>query len=404
MKQQVAARAGALGLALALSLAAPARAQAPVSLAGATDSAWQRAAQGAEVAGQVRRAEAERAGASAWWAAPPAVELGVTRNRQRPVGASRETELGLAVPLWLPGQRGARQAQVEAEVAAAAASTALARLRVAGLVREAAAAVALQRADLLAAEAQGRELEALAADVERRVAAGDLARADALAAHAERLAAQAALAQARQGLQAAQLRWQALTGLQEVPALDEAAPPEAPEAAHPALAVAARQVAVARQRLDVVRASRRDAPELVLKARQERGGGEPSIHGVGLALRVPFGTAGRNEPLMAAALSELDLAEATQRELQQQVEAEVAIARQAQAAAQQQQRDEAERARLLRQRAVLVEKSFKAGETALPEMLRALTAAVQAEAGASRAQAASAQAMARLRQALGVMP
>lgn len=161
---------------------------------------------------------------------------------------------------------------------------------------------------------------------------------------------------------------------------------------------------MARQRLDVVRASRRDAPELVLKARQESGGGEPGIHGVGLALRLPFGTAGRNEPLMAAALSELDLAEATARELQQQVEAEVAIARQAQAAAQQQQRDEAERARLLRQRAVLVEKSFKAGETALPEMLRALAAAVQAEAGASKAQAASAQAMARLRQALGVMP
>lgn len=402
MKQQVAARAGAL--ALALGLAAPAWAEAPVSLASATDSAWQRAAQGAEVAGQARRAEAERAGAAAWWAAPPAVEVGVTRNRQRPVGASRETELGLAVPLWLPGQRAARQAQAEAEVAAAAAQGAVARLRVAGLVREAAAVVALQRAELLAAEAQGRELDALAADVERRVAAGDLARADALAAQAERLAARAALAQARQGLEAARLRWLALTGLQQVPALDEAAAVEASEATHPALSAAAQQVALARQRLDVVRASRRDAPELVVKARQESGGGEPSIHGVGLALRLPFGTAGRNEPLMAAALSELALAEAQQREAQQQVEAEVAIARQARAVAQQQQHDEAERARLLRQRAGLVETSFKAGETALPEMLRALTAAAQAEAGASRAQAASAQALARLQQALGVMP
>lgn len=122
------------------------------------------------------------------------------------------------------------------------------------------------------------------------------------------------------------------------------------------------------------------------------------------ALRVPFGTASRNEPLMATALSEVELAEATQRELQQQLDAEVATARHAVDSARQQARDETTRAKLLRERATLIDKSFKAGETPLPELLRAVTAAAQAEAAVSRAQAALAQAASRLQQALGVMP
>ena len=103
-------------------------------------------------------------------------------------------------------------------------------------------------------------------------------------------------------------------------------------------------------------------------------------------------------------MSELDLAEATERELRQQLDGEVATARIAQDTARQQVDSQGRRAALLRERATLVEKSFKAGETSLPEMLRALTAAAQAEADLSRSQATLAQATSRLQQALGVMP
>lgn len=377
-------------------------AQTPVTLATAIESAWRRAAQSTEVAGQARRAEAERAAASALWAAPPALEVGVTRDRQRATGSTRETEVGVAVPLWLPGQRAARLGQVDAEVATAAATAEAARLRLAGTVREAAAEVAMQRAEVAAAQAQARDLQALARDVERRVAAGDLARADALAANAESLAAAGALAQATQRLQAAELRWRTLTGLEEVAELPQDTP--LAEVEHPALRAAARRVELARQGLQVARTSRREAPEIVVRARHESASGEPATRGVGVALRIPFGTAGRNEPLMAAALSELELAEATERELRQQVEGEVRAARLAEASARQQLGDQARRAGLLRERAALMEKSFQAGETALPEMLRALTAAAQADAERSRSQAALAQATSRLQQALGVMP
>ena len=59
---------------------------------------------------------------------------------------------------------------------------------------------------------------------------------------------------------------------------------------------------------------------------------------------------------------------------------------------------------LLRERAVLLEKSFRAGETALPDILRALAAAAQAESSHARQQALLDQASMRLAQALGVMP
>lgn len=391
------------GTAVALAiLAGPVFAQAPVTLAEAVESAWQRAAQSTEVAGLARRAEAERSAASALWAAPPALEVGLVRNRQRAVGSTRETEIGVAVPLWLPGQRAARLGQVDAEVSTASATLKAARLRVAGTVREAASEVAIQRAEVTAAQAQARDLEALAKDVERRVAAGDLARADALAANAEYLAAVTALAQAKQRLQSAELNWQVLTGLNQVSELPQSAPRADVE--HPALRAAARRVESARQRVQVARTSRRDAPELVMRVRHESAMDEPSTRGVGVALRIPFGTADRNEPLMAAALSELELAEATERELRQQVEGEVSAAKLAEASARQQLDDQGHRAKLLRERAALMEKSFKAGETDLPEMLRALTAATQAEADLARSQATLAQATSRLQQALGVMP
>ena len=391
-----------LSAVLLVGSGAQAFAQTTVTLADAVESAWLRASQATEVAGQTRRAEVERAAAAALWSAPPALEVGVTQDRQRASRPTRETEIGVSLPLWLPGQRAARLGQVVAEVSAATATAEAARLRLAGAVREAAAEVAIQRAEVASGQAQADDLQTLAKDVERRVAAGDLARADALAANAEYLSAATALAQARQRLQVAELGWHTLTGLTQVPEL-------APTAAaagmdHPALRAAAHRVELARRGLQVAKTSRRDAPELVVRARHEVAAGEPSTRGVGVALRIPFGTASRNEPLMAAAISELELAEATERELRQQVEGQVAAARVAEASARRQLGDQNRRAALLRERATLVEQSFQAGETALPEMLRALTAAAQAQAESARAQAALAQATSRLQQALGVMP
>ena len=139
--------------------------------------------------------------------------------------------------------------------------------------------------------------------------------------------------------------------------------------------------------------------------RQERpGSGQARQNTVALSLRVPFGTDTHSQPAIAAALAEQDLALVTQERIRRQLTADLELARrqldrsEAQVAAGQEQ------ATLLRERTNLLNHAFQAGESPLPELLRAMGASAQAEIASARQQAALAQARARLQQALGVMP
>lgn len=376
-----------------------------MSLRAALDAAWQRAVAAREAEGQRRRAEADRAVASSLWAASPSLAMSHRDDRLQGNAGRRETEIGVAVPLWLPGQRAARAGTAEAAATQALAAEQVARLRLAGELREAAWQVAALQAELAQAEAQAQALKQLADDVDRRVRAGDLARADALAAQAEQLAASALKTDVQQRLQAARSRWTLLTGLTAAPDLKTDLATDAPAAAHPELQFASQSTELARQRVELMRRSRRDAPELTVGVRQDTPGRAESSQGsLVVGLRLPFGTDDRNGPLEAAALTELDVAQTQEQRLRERVDSDIAAARDAQRSAQAQLGAETARARLLRERATLIDKSFRAGETPLPDLLRALAAASQADSAAARQTAALGLARARLQQALGLLP
>jgi len=268
--------------------------------------------------------------------------------------------------------------------------------------------VSAAQAEAAALAAQVRYLQGIADDVQRRVRAGDLARADALAAHAELLEARSTQAAAAQQLQAAHAQWRTLTGLDAMPQLTlppAGNSPDGPLDEHPELRLAAQGVERARKRLDSVNLSRRDPPELSVKYRAESPGfGEAAQRGIGIGLRIPFGTDSRNAPLQAAALGELDVAEATEQRLRERQGAERVLAKSALESAKRQLDGTRDRAGLLRERALLIDASFKAGETSLPELLRAANAAAQADAALARQQAAVGLAHAQLQQALGLLP
>ncbi len=392
------------------TLPAPPADNLRVTLAEAVEAAWQRAVQAREVQAQGRRAQAEHTAASSLWAAPPALELNHRNDRWQTNVGRRENEIGVALPLWLPGQRDARSAAAGAELQLADAQTQAARLRVAGLVREAAWRCSAAQAEADAAEAQVQYLQRLSDDVQRRVRAGDLARADALAARAELLDAQSLAGEVRQKRQGAQAQWRNLTGLEAMP---EMAPPSTPSAGldvatsdvHPELRLAAQAVERARKRVGVVNTSRRDPPELLLRYREESPGtGQTTQRSIGIGVRIPFGTDGRNAPLQAAALGELDVAETTELRLRERQEADLGLARSAMRNAARQLEDARDRAALLRERTQLIDKSFQAGETPLPELLRAANAAAQADAALARQQAALGLSQAQLQQTLGLLP
>ena len=250
----------------------------------------------------------------------------------------------------------------------------------------------------------------------RRVKAGDLAHSDVLAADSEALAAQSAQLATRHRLITTQAHWKTLTGMSQLPDLAQTESADMPipgfqsaqpfnVEAHPDARLAALAVERARKRLDVIAATRRDPPELLLRLRQDvPGRGESARHSIGVGVRIPLGTEGRNQPLQAAALSELNIAQTQQQRTEERLTADAAIAQAAVQTALQQLETDRQRSVLLQERATLIERSFKAGETPLPDLLRAHAAAAQAHTSFARQQVALGLARARLHQAFGILP
>jgi cobalt-zinc-cadmium efflux system outer membrane protein len=391
--------------ALAAAIGTASIAQQGASIREAVEAAWSKSVQLPAASGRLGIARANQTAAQAYWAAAPTVEL---MNRGDPLTSStagqRETEIGVAWPLLLPGQRSARLGSADSELNASEAGVRAAKLGIAGEVREAAWAIFALQAELALAESRARSMQELAADVDRRVAAGDLARADALAARAEALAASNSARETAPKLEAARSRWRVLTGMTDVPVAPEAQANAALED-HPELALARLRTEAAQKRLELTRATRREPPELVVRYRNEvAASGFPSQNSLGLALRIPLATDDRNLPREASSIAEVDVALAEERRSRERLAAELASARALAAAAEQQLAQEESRAVLLRERAQLIDRSFRAGETPLPELLRTLDVAAQAEARLARQRAEFGLARARAQQAAGVLP
>ena len=375
-----------------------------IALRQALEAAWQHRLAAHASQDRLRRAHASGIAARSWLPDAPALEVSQRSDRWHANRGTQENDIGIRMPLWLPGQRDARIAVAEAERAWAEASETADKLKLAGEVRERAWELSAARALLREADIQADAMKALADDAARRVKAGELARAEQLDVRAEALAAQSKVHEARAKVAAAQAQWTALTGQPAVPDPAEASQ-DAPAAAHPALRVAELAVRRASRALDDVHRSSRDAPELGLGLRRDRADRIEALKtSVVIGLRWSFGTDARNEPRLAAALGDLEAARADALALQQQMNAERAAAAAALAAAQAQSAAAKERADFLRQRAALVDAAFKAGEAGLPERLRARVAAAQSSAAVAQQQAAVGLAQARLHQATGILP
>ncbi len=402
----------------------PSAASAPLSVstprptwAHAVEQAWQRSLEATETQGQHRMAQAEQSAAGSWITSAPALELSQRQGQGSAAKGQRETEVGVVLPLWRWGQRDAAVEASQAEANVATAAEHAARLRIAAQVRDAAATLWIQEAEAQQMAAQLALLQRLAADVDRRVAAGDLAPSDAWAARAESLAAEAQFSEQQRQLQALRSQWQLLTGLTLVPDLPSAGAAASPAhavqepdagaavAAHPELQLATYTVERARRRVSLAQASRGEAPELGVGVREDRPGqGAAAQRSLGVSLRLPFGTSPQSQPRLAAALAEQDLAIVSEQRTRARLATEIELARLQKQSAHAQAELERQRATLLRDRARHIQKSFDAGESALPELLRALTAAAQADSASARQQMAVGIAQLRLQHALGTAP
>lgn len=331
--------------------------------------------------------------------------LGLPGTATAPERGKHELEPGVSVPLWLPGQRAASQQLIARERGQLDAEQQARRWRLAGEVREAAWALALAGTELRVQQARLDSARALQADVERRVAAGDLAPSDGAQARAEALAAQAGVleAGARQG--AAAVTLQQLTGSPAAGSLDEPAAPDADLSAHPLLRAARDAVQAARARLDLDALTRRDNPTVSAAARFDRdAAGNPWRNTLRVGISLPLDTDARNAPRLAAASAALAEAEVELQQREREVQAGIARARLALDGARAALAAHTGRAAAAAQARDAIARAFAAGERSLAELLRVRGQALDAELARDAARDQLGLAQARLHHALGVTP
>lgn len=369
------------------------------------ERAWERSVAGRTVEARRDEGAASRAVADSLFAAAPALAIAERNDRQNRNRGQRERELELALPLWLPGERAARQALAQGDSEEIEAALVAARLALAGELRAVTWTLSLATAEAGIAGERRALAQRLEADVARREAAGELARTDLLLARQEALAARAAAGDADVRRLAGVERLRLLSGSDVLPqGIDEAVAAPLPEA-HPRLRLVTAAVARARAALDLARESRRDAPELSLGVQESREDfAAPRRNSLRIGIRIPFATEGRNAPRVAATNTALVQAETERLRVEaelaserRQAEAELAATALAVELA-------GERAAAAGERARLLARAFELGELPLAEMLRAQSAALEARLESARSRSAHGLAKARLNQARGVLP
>ena len=387
--------------------AAPAGA---ASLKEVFETAWQRQPEARAL--QARRDAAQAKAKAAGLVSPeaPALELRQRSDLATGNNGAREAEVGIAVPVWLPGQRTASADLAQAEISFVERRLLASQLRLAASVRDAWWNWQRARVDAEMAREQLANAKRLAADVARRTQAGDLARSDQHQAEGAVAAAEALAAQAQAASAVALAQLNALTGGLAAPesphnATGEPSPAPAPAARHPLIAELEDRIAVAERTADLISTQKRSNPELTVATTRDRGAfGERYGQTMLIGIRVPFGAGPRYDVRVATAQAEAievqsqlilerDRIQADQRGAASRVEA----ARIQLDAAQR-------RAKLARESRAFFDKSFRLGETDLPTRLRIEAEAVEAERQEARIRIELATAISAWRQSLGLLP
>lgn len=399
----------ALGWALAGSAALAQPPAPPLTLKALFDRAWERQPEAQSAALRRESAQAARSGASSFTAEPAALELSTKTDRPGSNQGSREVELGVALPLWLPGERARKAALGDAEIKAVESRRLAAQLQLAASVREAWWALQRAQAEMGLAQDRLQNAQRLSADVARRFKSGDMSRADQTQADGAVAQAEAAVAEATGARDVAQAALAAWGGNRE---LADGAEPEAEAlpaaglpADHPAVADWQDQAEVARRAADLAAVQTRANPELTVAATRGREqAGERYLQSFTVGLRVPLGGGDRARAKETAARADALDAEVRARVEQDRLAADVAAAM-ARVKATQAQREAMDRhAVLARDTRGFIDKAFRLGEADWPTRLRVELEAVQAERQLARARIDAAAAVSTLRQALGLLP
>jgi len=377
-----------------------------VSLRATLDQAWETSPQAQTLEAKRAESDAQTVAANSLLPGAPAIILGHRGDQLTNNAGLNEWEAGIALPIWLPGQRDARQSQALVGKSGLEASIRALRLKLAGELREAIWQVRQTQAQIQLGEARIHTAKKLAEDVAKRVRAGELAKTDLNLAQNEWRTAQAAVLLSRTQLLQAQQTYATLTGMTALPDdISESALPKSLPDDHPLLEEARKAIEMAQAQVRLAGELRRDNPELGLGMRRERGSlNDPYADSVTIALRLPLSTDARNLPLISAAQTALASAQSEYNRTRLTLEFQIQQAEQSVQATDQLLELAQQQRAAAQENLGLIQKSFDLGETDLFALLRARAAAFEAGQAYNQQEIAQALSRARLNQAQGVLP
>lgn len=409
---------GVAALTIICTTAAQAQSPAVVSTAALQslnqvfEAAWARQPEAQTLPSRREAARAQQNASQAWTPEPAALEMGYRTDRLNRNQGAREIEVGVSVPLWLPRERAQSAALSDARAMVVESGTMAAKLRLAAIVREAWWQWQRARIEVDIARDQLKNTQQIAADVERRTGAGDLARSDRHQAQAAVASAEAHLAQAKASFAAAQQRLQALAGHATFAGDVEGGGVEqdpstlmAQSEMHAAVQELKDKVAVAERSAALTAIQSRANPELTLTTTRDRGAfGEASKQTFVMSVRIPFGGGARHNARTAQALADALEVQAQLSLERERLAAEQEAARVRVEAARTQLAAAVQRASLARESRGFFDKSFRLGETDLPTRLRIEAEAAEAERQVAIIRIELAAAISTKRQTLGLLP
>lgn len=337
----------------------------------------------------------------------PAISV---RHQNDTVGSGRgerEWEAELELPVWLPGQRAARQAVADEAQADLATSRDGLMLQIAGVLRDAVWDIGMNTHHVELAQLRLKTAESLQHDVEHRHRVGELAKTDVMLAQNETLQAQAALLRAQAELMHARHRYIQLTGIAEIPARGEEAVSAKTglDEQHPLLREVEARIALARNERDLVRVERRENPQLVVAARSQRGAFDNQYNdSVGLRLRIPLESETRSAPMLAAAETSLAKNMSERDRLRYALETALHEAEHNLEVTQAELGIVTRQNQIAQENLRLAKKAFDLGETDLVHLMRVQALAYEAERALGSRKIQLQWDIARYNQAVGVLP
>lgn len=402
------------GIVAGASVASVAFAQilpSPLSLPAAFEQAWEHQPEARSMALRRSAADAARTAANRWTAEPIALALQSKMGRPGSNNDSREYEVGLSIPLWLPGERARKGALEEAEQKVVESQLAVTKLQFAASVREAWWNYQRAQGEWDLSKERLTNTQKLAADVARRFKVGALSKADLYQAHSAVAQMEATSAEALGVRDAALSGLNGLVGMVSIvsmvglgkgrgfpdsaenfesfeifenlsraePMVDALQAPSTP-LQHPVLTHLEQQSMAARKAAHLVALQTRANPELTVATTRSKGqSGEAYQQLFTVGIRIPLGS-----PPNAQAKQTLAEAEAIEAELRVGIArfrlvAGIHAATAHFKALQSQLGAMTKNAELARQTRAFYEKSFRLGEADFPTRLRVEQESTQAE-------------------------